>query len=99
MAMLNNQRANGMIFRCFEHCSYGNSVTEVALSSNPIWRDRRGQRVELEKGGALDGGVIVHQLKMGIYPLVNILKSILLDYIIIYYLSLCFIILTVRSWK
>ena len=66
MAMLNNQRVNGMIFRCFEHCSYGNSVTEVALSSNPIWRDRRGQRVELEKGGALDGGVIVHQLKMGI---------------------------------
>ena len=25
--------------------------TEVALSSNPIWRDRNGQRVELEKGG------------------------------------------------
>mmetsp|Transcript_78780 Transcript_78780/g.124306 ORF Transcript_78780/g.124306 Transcript_78780/m.124306 type:complete len:436 (-) Transcript_78780:106-1413(-) len=24
----------------------------VALSSNPIWRDRRGQRVELEKGDA-----------------------------------------------
>ena len=32
-------------------------LAEVALSANPIWRDRRGQRVELEKGGVEDGEV------------------------------------------
>ena len=59
-------------------------MTEVALSSNPIWRDRRGQRVELEKGGdRKTEGSASPPVEDGVYPLVIILKSILLDYIIL----------------
>ena len=31
-------------------------MAQVALSSNPIWRDRNGQRVELEKGRGIPCG-------------------------------------------
>ena len=58
-------------------------LAEVALSANPIWRDRRGQRVELEKGGVEDG-----EVPFGTYIYIYIWNDIIYVILCFYYTML-----------